>query len=71
LSVDPMGTVSVRESSLVHRVPPPHPNANLRLISRMMRLRPNTMPSSERESRFVSIDEPFSAAFRMRGGLES
>ena len=51
--------------------PPPHPDANLRLISRMMRPRPDTMPSGERASTFVSIDEPFSAAFRMRGGLES
>jgi hypothetical protein len=71
LYLDPIGTVSVRDGSLIHRVPPPHPDANLRLISRLMRPRPNTMPSGERASTFMSIDEPFSAAFRMRGGLAS
>jgi hypothetical protein len=69
LSLDLTGCVSVRELSLVHRVPPPHPDANLRLISRMMRLRPNTLPSGERASSFVSIVERFSSDFRMRGGL--
>jgi hypothetical protein len=71
LYLDPMGTVLVRNGSLIHRVPPPHPDVNLRLISRMTRPRPNTMPSGERESTFVSVDEPFSATFRMRGGLAS
>ncbi len=71
LYLDPTGTVSVRGGSVIRRVPPPHPDANLRLISRMMRPRPDTMPSGVRASNFVSIDEPFSAAFRMRGGLAS
>jgi hypothetical protein len=71
LYLDPMGTVSVRDGSQIHRVPPPQPDANLRLISRMMRPRPDTMPSGERVSTFMSIDEPFSAAFRMRGGIAS
>jgi hypothetical protein len=71
LYLDPMGSVSIRAGGLINRVPPPHPEVNLRLISRMTRPRPSTMPSGERESTFVSIDEPFSAAFRMRGGLAS
>jgi len=71
LYLDPVGYVSIQERRLVHRVPPPHPDADLRLISRLMRHRPNAMPSGERASTFMSIHEPFSAAFRMRGGLAS
>jgi len=69
LYFDSTGYVSIRERSLVQHVPPPRPDVNLRLISRMTRPRPNTMPSGERASSFVSIVEPFSSDFRMRGGL--
>ncbi len=69
LYLDPAGCVSVRAQSPMHRSSPPHPEGNLRCISRYIQpaLRPNTMPSGERSSTFASIDEPFSAAFRMRG----
>jgi hypothetical protein len=63
LYLDPMGYVSVRDGGLIHRMPPPHPDANLRLISRMMRPRPDTMPSGERESTFMPINEPFFRGF--------
>jgi len=53
LHLDPKGRVTVRVQGVIHRAPPPHPDDNLRLISRMMRSRPNTMPSGERESSFV------------------
>ncbi len=71
LYLDPAGCVSIRLWNAINHAQPPHPDANLRLISRQTRPRPNAMPSGERASTFVSIHEPFSAAFRMRGGLES
>jgi len=70
LYLDPTGMVTVQARCLIHRVPPPHPDANLRLISRLTRPRPDTMPSGERASTFTTIDERFSSDFRMRGGME-
>ena len=69
--LDPVGYVSVRAGSLIHRVPPPHSDASLRLISHLMRPRPDTMPSGKRTSSSVSIVEPFSSDFRMRSGLST
>ena len=68
LYLDPVGYVSVRAVSLIHRSPPPHPDANLRLISRQTRPRPNTMPSGERASTFVSFGE-HSSTFSERDGI--
>jgi hypothetical protein len=70
LYLDPMGCVSTQVRSLIHRVPPPNRDANLRLISRLTRPRPDTMPSSIRASTFATIDEPFSSVFRLRDGLD-
>ena len=50
LYLDPVGYVSVRAGSLIHRAPPPHLDASLHLISHLMRPRPDTMPSGERTS---------------------
>jgi len=70
LYLDPMGHVATQERSVIHRVPPPNPDANLRLISHLTRPRTDTRPSGERASTFTAIDERFSSDFRMRGGME-
>jgi len=71
LYLDPQGCVSLRVHSRIHQGPPPHPDGNLRLISRSTRptRRPDSMPSGERVSSFALLLEPASPAFRMRDGL--
>jgi len=68
LYLDPAGCVSLRLWNAINHAQPPHPDANLRLISRQTRPRPNTMPSGERASTFVSFIE-HSSTFSERDGI--
>jgi hypothetical protein len=63
LRLDPLGRVTLRPRG--DRVLPPHPDGNLRLISRAVRpARPNAVPSGERASRYVFGVGPLPEVFR-------
>ena len=71
LYLDPTGCISVRVWSIMYRAQPPHPDCNLRLISRSIQPTPRlqTLPASERAYSFAFGAGPFSSDFSERGGI--
>lgn len=57
LYLDPAGSVSVRPWSDISRVQPPHPDGNLRFISRIMRPRPICFAIVARSTAEVALTE--------------
>jgi hypothetical protein len=70
LYLDRSGCVSVRARCAVHHEVPPHPDGNLRLVTRSTRSmsRLQTIPSSERASSSAVGAGPFPSEFCFRGG---
>ncbi len=69
LYLDPAGRVSVRPWSAANRAQPPHPEGDLRLVSRSKKPapRPQTMPSGERTFSFGFDSDLYPNPFRARG----
>jgi len=71
LYVDALGSVSVRARNAVERMPPPHPDGGLRLVSRSSRPlpRPETVPAGERKPPLPVGHGPFYSPFHVRGAV--